>query len=46
MAAIVTNKKSAPINPLMDPTKSADWQIAQEAEKSMKNITQISDELG
>ncbi len=29
-----------------DPTKYADWQIAEEAEKHMKTIYQIADELG
>lgn len=30
----------------LDPTKYADWQIAEEAEKHMKTIYQIADELG
>jgi formyltetrahydrofolate synthetase len=30
----------------LDPTKMADWQIAEEAEKSMKTVYQLRDELG
>jgi formate--tetrahydrofolate ligase len=30
----------------MDPTKMADWEIAEEAEKSMKTVYQLRDELG
>ncbi len=30
----------------LDPTKYPDWQIAEEAEKQMKTIYQLSDELG
>jgi formate--tetrahydrofolate ligase len=30
----------------LDPTKLQDWQIAEEAEKSMKTIDQLADELG
>ncbi len=30
----------------LDPTKYADWQIAEEAEKHMKPIVQIAEELG
>lgn len=30
----------------LDPTKYADWQIAEEAEKHMKTIYQLADELG
>jgi formyltetrahydrofolate synthetase len=30
----------------LDPTKYADWQIAEEAEKSMKRVEQLADELG
>ncbi len=31
---------------VLDPTKMADWQIAEEAEKSMKTVYQLGDELG
>jgi formyltetrahydrofolate synthetase len=31
---------------VLDPTKMADWQIAEEAEKSMKTVYQLRDELG
>jgi len=30
----------------LDPTKMADWQIAEEAEKTMKTVYQQRDELG
>ncbi len=30
----------------LDPTKNADWQIAEEAEKNMKRTEQLADELG
>ncbi len=30
----------------LDPTKMADWQVAEEAEKSMKTVYQLGDELG
>ncbi len=30
----------------LDPTKMADWQIAEEAEKTMKTVYQLRDELG
>jgi len=30
----------------LDPTKMADWQIAEEAEKTMKTVYQLQDELG
>ncbi len=30
----------------LDPTKMADWQIAKEAEKTMKTVYQLRDELG
>ncbi|MFC1569728.1 formate--tetrahydrofolate ligase [bacterium] len=30
----------------LDPTKQADWEIAEEAEKSMKTVYQLRDELG
>ncbi len=30
----------------LDPTKMADWQIAEEAEKTMKTVYQLGDELG
>jgi formyltetrahydrofolate synthetase len=30
----------------LDPTKHADWQIAEEAEKSMKTVYEIGDKLG
>ena len=30
----------------LDPTKMADWQIAEEAEKKMKTVFQLGDELG
>ncbi len=30
----------------MDPTKMADWEIAEEAEKTMKTVYQLRDELG
>ncbi len=30
----------------LDPTKYADWQIAEEAEKTMKTVYQLGDELG
>ena len=30
----------------LDPTKMADWQIAEEAEKKMKTVYQLRDELG
>jgi formate--tetrahydrofolate ligase len=30
----------------LDPTKMEDWQIAEEAEKQMKKITQVASELG
>ncbi len=30
----------------LDPTKYADWQIAEEAEKTMKKVYQLGDELG
>ncbi len=32
--------------PKLDPTKLADWQIAEEAEKHMKKVYQLADELG
>ena len=31
---------------LLDPTKMADWQVAEEAEKSMETVYQLRDELG
>lgn len=31
---------------LLDPTKMADWQVAEEAEKSMKTVYELGDELG
>jgi len=31
---------------VLDPTKMADWQIAEEAEKSMKTVYQLGEELG
>ncbi|MHB8202529.1 MAG: formate--tetrahydrofolate ligase, partial [Desulfomonilaceae bacterium] len=31
---------------LLDPTKMADWQVAEAAEKSMKTVYQLRDELG
>ncbi len=30
----------------LDPTKHADWEIAEEAETRMKKVYQIADELG
>jgi len=30
----------------LDPTKMADWQVAEEAEKTMKTVYQLRDELG
>ena len=30
----------------LDPTKLADWQIAEESEKTMKTVYQLRDELG
>ena len=30
----------------LDPTKLADWQIAEEGEKNMKTVKQLADELG
>jgi formyltetrahydrofolate synthetase len=30
----------------LDPTKHADWEIAEAAEKNMKTVYQIADELG
>ena len=31
---------------MLDPTKYADWEIAEEAEKNMKTVYQLRDELG
>ena len=30
----------------LDPTKMADWQIAEACEKDMKTVKQLADELG
>ena len=30
----------------LDPTKLADWQIAEECEKDMKTVNQLAEELG
>lgn len=43
MQTMITATKTAP---MLDPTKMADWEIAQAAEESMKPLPQLGEELG